>query len=115
MSHSYSSNRIHLVFSTKNRAKLISEELQLKLWPCMAGIAQSRIRGNQSWWRWRLYPCALALAGDDSAGKGNSNLEIMLIKMAERYRHGGEEFCLAARLWRLQRQRFADGCHYQVH
>jgi putative transposase len=41
MSHSYSSNRIHLVFSTKNRAKLISEELQLKLWPCMAGIARN--------------------------------------------------------------------------
>jgi len=41
MSHSYSSNRIHLVFSTKNRQKSISEELQLKLWPYMAGIAKN--------------------------------------------------------------------------
>ena len=41
MSHSYSSNRIHLVFSTKNREKRISEELQTKLWPYMAGIARN--------------------------------------------------------------------------
>lgn len=41
MSHSYSSNRIHLVFSTKNREKQITEELQSKLWPYMAGIAKN--------------------------------------------------------------------------
>jgi putative transposase len=41
MSHSYSSNRIHLVFSTKDREKRIGEELQAKLWPYMAGIARN--------------------------------------------------------------------------
>jgi putative transposase len=41
MSHSYSSNRIHLIFSTKNREKRISVELQTKLWPYMAGIARN--------------------------------------------------------------------------
>src|SRR5690242_2588276 len=41
MSHSYSSNRIHLVFSTKNREKRITEGLQSKLWPYMAGIARN--------------------------------------------------------------------------
>jgi len=41
MSHSYSSNRIHLIFSTKNREKCISAELQAKLWPYMAGIARN--------------------------------------------------------------------------
>jgi REP-associated tyrosine transposase len=39
MSHSYSSNRIHLVFSTKNRERKIREDLQPKLWAYMAGIA----------------------------------------------------------------------------
>jgi REP element-mobilizing transposase RayT len=39
MSHSYCSNRIHLVFSTKNREKTLSPEIQEKLWPYMAGIA----------------------------------------------------------------------------
>jgi REP element-mobilizing transposase RayT len=41
MSHSYSSNRVHLVFSTKNREKRIAEELQVKLWPYMAGISRN--------------------------------------------------------------------------
>jgi REP element-mobilizing transposase RayT len=41
MSHSYSSNRIHLIFSTKGREKRISEVLQSKLWPYMAGIARN--------------------------------------------------------------------------
>ena len=41
MSHSYSSNRIHLVFSTKNRERRITEELQARLWPYMAGIARN--------------------------------------------------------------------------
>ena len=39
MSSSYVSNHIHIVFSTTNRLKLIPEELQPKLWACMAGIA----------------------------------------------------------------------------
>ncbi len=42
MSHSYSSNRIHVIFSTKGRAKIISEELQPKLWAYMAGIAKKQ-------------------------------------------------------------------------
>jgi putative transposase len=41
MSHSYCSNRIHLVFSTKNREKNLSPEIQEKLWPYMAGIARN--------------------------------------------------------------------------
>ena len=41
MSHYYSSNRIHLIFSTKRREKRISEALQPKLWPYMAGIARN--------------------------------------------------------------------------
>jgi hypothetical protein len=42
MSHSYSSNRIHLIFSTKGRERSISAELQPKLWPYMAGEEAGR-------------------------------------------------------------------------
>ena len=42
MSHSYSSNRVHVIFSTKGRAHMISEELQPKLWAYMAGIAKNQ-------------------------------------------------------------------------
>jgi putative transposase len=38
MSHSYAQNHIHLVFSTKDRQKIISKELQPRLWAYMAAI-----------------------------------------------------------------------------
>ena len=41
MSHSYASNRIHLIFSTKGREKRIPDAIQEKLWPYMAGIARN--------------------------------------------------------------------------
>ena len=40
MSHSYAQNHIHLVFSTKDRRKLIAKPLQRKLWAYMAGICK---------------------------------------------------------------------------
>ena len=42
MSHSYSSNRVHVIFSTKGRAKTLSDEFQPKLWAYMAGIARKQ-------------------------------------------------------------------------
>jgi len=41
MPSSYVSNHVHLVFSTKNRLKLIPEDLQPKLWAYMAGVAKN--------------------------------------------------------------------------
>jgi REP element-mobilizing transposase RayT len=41
MSHTYISNVMHCVFSTKDRAKQISPELQNVLWPYMGGIART--------------------------------------------------------------------------
>ena len=41
MSHSYSQNHLHVVFSTKDRTKLIDQAMQPKLWAYMAGIARN--------------------------------------------------------------------------
>jgi REP element-mobilizing transposase RayT len=41
MGSSYISNHVHVVFSTKNRAPSIKEEIQPKLWAYMAGIAEN--------------------------------------------------------------------------
>jgi putative transposase len=41
MSHTYTSTRIHVVFSTKERQKRLREELQPKLWSYIAGIARN--------------------------------------------------------------------------
>jgi hypothetical protein len=42
MSHSYSSNRVHVIFSTKGRAKIISDEIQPKLWAYMGALRRNR-------------------------------------------------------------------------
>jgi putative transposase len=42
MPDSYVANRVHCVFSTKNRARTIPPEMQSRLWSFIAGIA----RGN---------------------------------------------------------------------
>jgi REP element-mobilizing transposase RayT len=39
MTNSYSSHFIHVVFSTKNRRRLISKEIELEVWTFMGGIA----------------------------------------------------------------------------
>lgn len=41
MSHSYSRNIIHLVFGTKDRAKLINQALQPNLWAYIAGTCKN--------------------------------------------------------------------------
>ena len=40
MSHTYASNRVHVVFSTKERQKRIGPDMQPRLWAFMAGIAR---------------------------------------------------------------------------
>jgi putative transposase len=41
MSHTYASNRVHVVFSTKDRRKNLADDLQPKLWGYMKGIAKN--------------------------------------------------------------------------
>ena len=41
MSHTYASNRVHVVFSTKGRQKNLTDDIQAKLWGYMKGIARN--------------------------------------------------------------------------
>jgi putative transposase len=41
MPHSFVQNYVHVVFSTKEREKLLSKPMQPKLWPYMAGVARN--------------------------------------------------------------------------
>jgi len=41
MPHTYSQNYLHVVFSTKERRRLITKEFQPKLWSYMAGISRN--------------------------------------------------------------------------
>jgi putative transposase len=40
MSHTFSRNHVHVVFSTKDRRKIIPNDLQAKLWAYLGGIAR---------------------------------------------------------------------------
>jgi putative transposase len=40
MGHTYVSNLVHYVFSTKHRQKLITPQLEVRLWPYRGGIAR---------------------------------------------------------------------------
>jgi len=42
MGHSYAVNRVHIVFSTKDRCKQIPPDLQPRLWAFLASIARTR-------------------------------------------------------------------------
>ena len=42
MCHPYASNRVHVIFSTKDRKRCLTTELQPRLWAYMAGVAQKQ-------------------------------------------------------------------------
>jgi putative transposase len=93
MPHTYSSNRIHIVFSTKEREKRISSELQPKLWAYMAGIArkigmQSAVVGgiDNHVHVLALLPATLTLARAAQLLKGNSS------KWINDHGYAGEKF-----------------------
>lgn len=80
MPHSYISNRIHIVFSTKNRANLITADLQPKLWSYMAGVARKIgmqgvvVGGVENHVHvFALLPATLALAKAAQMLKGSSS------------------------------------------
>ncbi len=76
MSHSYSSNRIHVIFSTKERKKSLSDDFQPKLWAYMAGIAHNQGFDIDDRWR-RRRPCACSPrpAADYVSSQSRSALE----------------------------------------
>lgn len=41
MAHTFSKNYVHLIFSTKDRRKIIKKELQPRLWAYLAGIGEN--------------------------------------------------------------------------
>jgi len=41
MPHSYAQNVVHVIFSTKDRRRLLSKEFQPKLWSYIAGVCKN--------------------------------------------------------------------------
>ena len=80
MSHTYAQNIIHLVFSTKDRSKIISTEFQPKMWAYAAGICKNlgifvhAVGGTDDHVHFLIQiPATLALAKAVSTIKSNSS------------------------------------------
>ena len=41
MAHTFTKNHLHVVFSTKERLKLIAEDFQPRLWKYLTGVCQN--------------------------------------------------------------------------
>ena len=81
MAHTYCSSLFHCVFSTKDRRKLISSELQPRLWAYMGGIARENgmtalgVGGTDDHAHILLsLPSAMTIAGAMRKIKGGSSL-----------------------------------------
>ena len=112
MSHTYTQNHLHVVFSTKERARLIAKRDQPKLWSYMAGIGRNHgflviANGGMEDHVHLLIqlPPALALAKAVLLLKSNSSKW-----MNERH-----QIELAGRIWRLQRERVQYQRGYALH
>jgi putative transposase len=80
MAHSFTSSLFHCVFSTKERVKIITPDLQVRLWPYMGGIAREHdmkalaIGGIEDHVHLLLsLPSTLAIAKAIQLIKGNSS------------------------------------------
>ena len=113
MPHTYSQNVVHVVFSTKDRRKTISKELQPRMWSYVAGICKGEgvlvhaVGGMDD----RIHllvqvPPSLALAKAVLTFKSNSS------RWANEPR---PQIRMAARLRGIQRKRFPCSRSHSVH
>jgi hypothetical protein len=84
MPHSYAQNTVHLIFSTKDRRKLLPKEFQPKLWAYVAGVLQEppdRSRGDR--WNRRSYSSAHSDSRAFEPVGGGASDQIEFVKMVE--------------------------------
>jgi putative transposase len=103
MPHSYSKNIQHIVFSTKNREKLIPKSLQPKLWAYSAGICRNHgiipveIGGIDNHIHLLIQiPAAMSLAKAVSTIKSNSSRWISEQKTSFAWQEGYAAFSVSA-------------------
>jgi len=110
MSHTYVQNLVHVVFSTKERRKLIPQDHRTKLWAFMAGVcSKEKILPHEIGGMDRSRSFADPTAANVVIVGCRPGDQNQLVPM------DGEEFCPAARLCRLQRERVKQGCRGSLH
>jgi len=84
MSHTYASNRVHVVFSTKDRKKNLADDLQPKLWGYMKGIARNHgFEVVKNWRDVRSRSRSPRCASSDAAREGGAVDQRLFVEMAQ--------------------------------
>jgi putative transposase len=103
MPHAFTKNHIHLIFSTKERRKLISNELQPETWSYMAGICKKTglipvaINGMADHAHLLFHlPPAISLAKAVSSLKANSSRWLNKQKIKFAWQEGYGAFSVSA-------------------
>ena len=113
MPHTYSQNYLHVVFSTKERRKLITKEFQPKLWSYMAGIGRNNgflvlANGGMEDHAHLL----IQIACNTGFGQSSAIAKRELVKMGGRTWMG---VFMAGRIRRLQREQIQHKCSREIH
>jgi putative transposase len=103
MPHSYAQNVVHIVFSTKDRSKTISQEFQSRMWAYIAGICKKHeifvyaVGGTDDHIHLLVkIPPALALAKAVLAIKSNSSKWANEQGLKLAWQHGYAAFSVSA-------------------
>jgi len=86
MPHSYVSNLMHCVFSTKERLSFISPELEARLWPYLGGIArENKMKAIAGRRHCGSCPRFIVFACDDEFCKSGSTDKRRIIEVGPRH------------------------------
>ena len=83
MSHTYVSDLVHCVFSTKERRNSIPAGTQSGVWSFIGGIAEERIQDPDCRRNWEPRTHLAVLAGHNSFGQGGATHEGFLFPVDE--------------------------------
>jgi hypothetical protein len=93
MAHTYVQNLVHVVFSTKERRKLISKEAQARLWGYITGVCKRERIFVREIGGMEERPHVDSASADIVSVRRNSRNQDKFFPL------DGTQFCLAARIW----------------
>ena len=109
MPHSYVSNLMHCIFSTKDRFPFINAELESRLWPYMGGIArENKMRALAIGGTTDHVHALLSLPATMDIAKAVQLIKGRLVKMGARHVRSVSKVRMAGWIWSVQCECFPD-------
>jgi REP element-mobilizing transposase RayT len=114
--HSFNSVLIHCVWSTKARESLLTADLQDRLWPYLGGIArENKMKAMAIGGAADHVHMLISLPDNSICCQSSATSKGQFFQMGSRNISQAPSFCMAGRLWRIQRWSIGLGCDRGVH